>query len=453
MRQTLPLVLDWLSSSPDPDLGLNQLRVLVTSTTDNAPIVGLLRDDPVAAERLCRVLGDSMLVGRYIDRLPDLLPELGDDRRLGLAPDIDGLKTEVSGALALRPTWEQQLDGLRRFVRRHVLRVAARDLLGLADESQVGSELSAIADAATEAAVGLSRERLQLRYPSSVPFAVIAMGRWGGGELGYASDLDLLYVYDVLEGDDPVEAREHALKLANLLGKALGGVRPEGIAYQVDAGLRPEGRAGPLARTLDSYVAYWERWAEPWELQSLIRARPVAGDAALAARFLAAAVPWVWPERLSADRVRAIRTMKARVERERIPPGEDPDFHLKLGPGGLVDVEFATQLIQQRHGGTIPELRNPGTFGALRAVATAGLLSAPEAVALEEAYRFCTRARNRLFLQTTQSRDSLPTDPAEAIRLGLSLGLLDAPRASLREDYRRLTRRARRVVERRFYRD
>ena len=210
-------------------------------------------------------------------------------------------------------------------------------------------------------------------------------------------------MYDVLEGDDPVEAREQALKLANLVGKALGGVRPEGIAYRVDAGLRPEGRAGPLARTLDAYVAYWERWAEPWELQALIRARPAAGDEALAARFLAAAAPWVWPERLSADRVRAIRTMKARVERERIPPGEDPDFHLKLGPGGLVDVEFATQLIQQRHGGAIPALRNPGTLGALRAVATTGLLPAPEVVALEEAYRFCTHARNRLFLQTTQS--------------------------------------------------
>jgi [glutamine synthetase] adenylyltransferase / [glutamine synthetase]-adenylyl-L-tyrosine phosphorylase len=453
MRQTLPLVLDWLSSAPDPDLGLNQLRLLVTSTTDNAPLVGVLRDDPVAAERLCRMLGDSMLIGRYIDRLPDLLPELGDDRRLGLAADIDELKAEVNGATALRSTWDQKLDGLRRFVRRHVLRVAARDLLGLADEDEVGTELSSIADAATQAALGLSRDRLLLRYPSSVQFAVIGMGRWGGGELGYASDLDLLYVYDDPEGEDPVDARDQALKLANLLGVALGGVRPEGIAYRVDAGLRPEGRAGPLARSLDSYVAYWERWAEPWELQALIRARPVAGDEALAARFLAAAGPWVWPEQLSSERVRAIRTMKARVERERIPPGEDPDFHLKLGPGGLVDVEFTAQLLQQRHGVAIPALRNPGTLGALRAVATAGLLPAPEVAALEEAYRFCTRARNRLYLQTAQGRDSLPTDPEEAIRLGLSLGYLDAPRANLREEYRRLTRRARRVVERRFYRD
>ncbi len=387
-------------------------------------------------------------MGRYIDRLPDLLPELGDVRRLGLAPTIDDLKSEVTGAMALRATWEQQLGELRRFVRRRVLRVAARDLLGVADEEKIGMELSAIADAATGAALGLVRDRLILRYPSSVQFAVIAMGRWGGGDLGYASDLDLLYVYDVPHGGDPVEAREQALKLANLLGEALGGVRPEGIAYRVDAGLRPEGRAGPLTRTLDSYRIYWERWAEPWELQALIRARPVAGDEGLAARFLAAAAPFVWPEKLPPERVRAIRTMKARVERERIPPGEDPDFHLKLGPGGLVDVEFTTQLLQQRHGGAMTSLRDPATLGALRAAAIAGLLPAPEVTALEEAYRFCTRARNRLFLQTGQGRDSLPTDPEEAIRLGLSLGFLDAPRASLREDYRRLTRRARRVVER-----
>ncbi len=453
MRQTLPLVLDWLSSAPDPDLGLNQLRLLVTSTTDNATLIGVLRDDPVAAERLCRLLGDSVLVGRYIDRLPDLLPELGDVRRLGLSPTIDDLESEVTGAMALRATWEQQLGELRRFVRRRVLRVAARDILGVADEEKIGMELSAIADAATSAALGLARDRLILRYPSSVQFAVIAMGRWGGGELGYASDLDLLYVYDVPHGGDPVEAREQALKLANLLGEALGGIRPEGVAYRVDAGLRPEGRAGPLTRTLDSYRIYWERWAEPWELQALIRARPVAGDEALAARFLAAAAPFVWPEELPPERVRAIRTMKARVERERIPPGEDPDFHLKLGPGGLVDVEFTTQLLQQRHGGTMTSLRDPATLGALRAAAVAGLLPAPEVTALEEAYRFCTRARNRLFLQSGQGQDSLPTDPEEAIRLGLSLGFLDAPRASLREDYRRLTRRARRVVERRFYRD
>ena len=453
MRQTLPLVLDWLSTAPDPDLGLNQLRLLVTSTTDNAPLVAVLRDDPVAAERLCRLLGDSVLVGRYIDRLPDLLPELGDDRRLGSAPTGDELESEVTGAITLRPTWEQRLDELRRFVRRRVLRVAARDLLGLADEGEVGTELSAIADAATRAGIVLSRDRLLLRYPSSVEFAVIGMGRWGGEELGYASDLDLLYVYDVPDGADPVGAREQALKLANLLGAALGGVRPEGIAYRVDAGLRPEGRAGPLTRTLDSYRAYWERWAEPWELQALIRARPVAGDEGLAARFVAAAAPFVWPERLSSERVRAIRTMKARVERDRIPPGEDPDFHLKLGPGGLVDVEFTAQLLQQKHGGATPALRGPGTLGALRAVAAAGLMPVPEVQALDEAYRFCTRVRNRLFLQTGQGRESLPTDPEEAIRLGLSLGFLDAPRASLREDYRRLTRRARRVVERRFYRD
>ena len=159
MRQTLPLGARLALLRPRPGPGAQPTSAAGHLHYRQRPLVGVLRDDPVAAERLCRMLGDSMLVGRYIDRLPDLLPELGDDRRLGLAADIDALKAEVNGATALRSTWDQKLDGLRRFVRRHPLRVAARDLLGLADEDEVGTELSSIADAATEAALGLSRDR------------------------------------------------------------------------------------------------------------------------------------------------------------------------------------------------------------------------------------------------------------------------------------------------------
>jgi glutamate-ammonia-ligase adenylyltransferase len=145
--------------------------------------------------------------------------------------------------------------------------------------------------------------------------------------------------------------------------------------------------------------------------------------------------------------------MKARIEVERIPPHEDPEFHMKLGRGGMSDVEWTVQLLQLRHGAGVPAVRTPGTAAGLAALHTAGLLAAPDAAALDAAYRFCARVRNRLFLQAGRQVDSLPVDPAEATRLARSLGYVTDPRSSLREDYKRVTRRARRVAERVFYRD
>ena len=457
MQQLLPLMLDWLSETPDPDLGLEQLRLLVTTTSDNARLIGLLRDEPVATQRLCRLLGTSRLLGTFIDRLPDFLHELGDDRMLAARPSTEDLAAELRAVLALRDTWEDRLAGIRRFVRRRLLRVAGRDLLGVGDEMEVGEELTAVADAASMLAIDVADQRVResdrFDHLERVPFVVIALGRWGAGELSYPSDLDLIYLYGTPEEADPALVRDYAIKLAIAHAAALGEVRPEGIAFRVDPDLRPEGKAGPMARSLESTRAYYAKWAQPWEFLALLKARVAAGDGDLGRRFLAMIAPDVWPDPLTPDRVRAIRTMKARVETERIPPGEDPDFHLKLGPGGLSDVEFTVQLLQQRHGAHRPALRVPGTIPALRAAAATGLIPALEAHTLEEAFRFCTRARNRLYLQAGLVRDSLPTDPDEASRLGLALGYVEAPRSQLREEYRRLTRRARRVVEQRFYRD
>ncbi|MGH9052001.1 MAG: bifunctional [glutamine synthetase] adenylyltransferase/[glutamine synthetase]-adenylyl-L-tyrosine phosphorylase, partial [Acidimicrobiia bacterium] len=200
-----------------------------------------------------------------------------------------------------------------------------------------------------------------------------------------------------------------------------------------------------------SYRAYYQRWAQTWEFQALLKARPAAGDPELGQAFSALVEPFVFPETLSPEAVREVRQMKARIEAERIDPGEDPDFHLKLGPGGLVDVEFVTQLHQLLHGGRIPELRVGGTLEALDALSRHEILPQAAADALAEAYLFCGGVRNRLFLQAGRARDSLPGEVEEATGLGLSLGYSTRPRASLREDYRRHTRRARRVVDRWFY--
>jgi glutamate-ammonia-ligase adenylyltransferase len=188
-----------------------------------------------------------------------------------------------------------------------------------------------------------------------------------------------------------------------------------------------------------------------WELQALLKARPVAGNTQLAGRFMEVVEPFVYRAPFSDGDVREVRTMKARIERERIPPGEDPQFHLKLGPGSLSDVEFTVQLLQLRHGVSHPEIRVTSTMGALGALARAGLMDPDDAEALAASYRFCERARNARYLLTSTGGDSLPASPVETERLGRLLGYVHRPQASLRDDYRRVTRRARKVTERLFY--
>ncbi len=449
MQQLLPLMMGWLSEAPDPDLGLDQLRLLVTSGEDNAELVAAVRDNPVAAERLCRLLGTSRLLGRLLDRLPPALSRLGNDQALAAFPGRAALSAEAGLRLSVRPGWDEVVSGLHRFLEAHLLWIAARDLVGGADEATVGGQLSDLADALVEAALGAARHRAEAGGPPPPPLAVIAVGKWGGRELNYPSDLDALVVYRPAgeAGEDASAAR----RVVEALLAALGPGGPLGESLALDLGLRPEGRGGAPARSLDAYVGYWERWAEPWERQALLRARFAAGDAELGEQFLQAARRWVYRPHFSAEEERAVRHLKARVERERIPAHEDAHFHTKLGRGAMSDVEWVVQLLQLRHGHRHPSLREPGTLAALAALEEAGLVAGADSAAWQAAYRLCSLLRNRLFLQAGRPRDSLSTDPAQVTRLARSLGYESAPRAALREDYRRVTRRSRRAFERVFY--
>ncbi|HSQ38503.1 MAG TPA: bifunctional [glutamine synthetase] adenylyltransferase/[glutamine synthetase]-adenylyl-L-tyrosine phosphorylase [Acidimicrobiia bacterium] len=449
MQQLLPLMMGWLSDAPDPDLGLDQLRLLVTSSEDNTELVAAMRDNPVAAERLCTLLGTSRLLGRLLDRLPPALSRLGSDEALAAFPDRAALAAGAERRLAVRPAWAEVVAGLHRFLEAHLLWVAARDLVGGGDEMEVGRHLSDLADAVVGAALGAASRRAATQGLPPPALAVIAVGTWGGRELNYASDLDALVVYrSTGEASDEASA---ARRVVESLLEALGPGGPLGGSLALDLALRPEGRQGAAARSLDAYLAYWDRWAEPWERQALLRARHAAGDAELGAEFVAAAAQWVYRPGLSAEEERRVRHLKARGERERIPVHEDPRFHTKLGRGGMADVEWAVQLLQLRHGHGHPGVREPGTLAALAALEEAGLAAAADTEAWRAAYRLCARVRNRLFLQAGRVRDSLPADPAEVTRLARSLGYGANPRAALREDYRRATRRSRRAFERIFF--
>jgi glutamate-ammonia-ligase adenylyltransferase len=220
----------------------------------------------------------------------------------------------------------------------------------------------------------------------------------------------------------------------------------------IDPGLRPEGRQGPLVRTLASYRAYYRRWSVPWEAQALLRAEPVAGDAALGADFTALADEFRYPDGgIDQAAVREIRRLKARMEAERIPRGTDPALHLKLGPGGLADVEWVAQLFQLRHAYATPGLRTTRTLDALDAAVTAGLLAARDRDVLASAWQLAARIRDNLMLVRGRPSDMIPTNPAELSAVARLMGYGPGGSRAFLDDYQRSARRARSVMERVFY--
>ena len=438
-HQLLPVILEWLSETPDPDLGLLQLRRLAEGPARSALVATTFRDSPGAAARACRLLGSSRVLGEALRRHPDFLEALGDDEALTRACSRATMVEDGLQTLEWREDDQRRREGLRRFKRRELLRIGARDLLGFATLETSAGELTALAEACLESALA------SLAAP--LPFSVIGMGRLGGGELSYASDIDVVFVYDGETAADFAVAED----LATRLVAEIGATTAEGQTFRIDARLRPEGNQGPLARSLAGYAEYYRRWGLTWERQALSKARVVAGDAELGARFCDLVNDVVYGQPFTDEDAREVRRIKARIERERVPPGEDPQFHLKLGRGSLSDIEFTVQLLQLQHGADRPDLRVPGTIAALEQLRDADLLDLDDFQTLTEAYRFCERARNARYLQSAKPSDSLPGNSHELGRLALLLGYVHQPATALRGDYRRVTRRARKVVERVFY--
>ena len=430
MQQMLPLLLDWLSLSPDPDLGLLLIRNLLTGPRQSRQIAETFRESPAAAQSLCTIAGTSRLLGDIVAANPDLVARLPLPEQLA-TKDFDGLVATATTSMELRDGATEQQASLRRWQQRNLLGIAARDLFDHADVERVGRDLTTLAEATIESA-------LQSLEPT-IPFAVIGLGRFGAAELAYSSDLDVMFVHEGSSADAVDEARRLAMGLLRMIA----GSTPAARLYEIDCDLRPEGKNGPLSRSVDSFAIYWREHALTWERQAMTRARVVAGDRSLGDELLDEIEPWVWGPGLSAEAIRDIRRMKARIEAERIPMGEDPDFHLKLGRGSLSDIEFTVQLLQLQY-----DVKATGTIDGLRALAQGDVLNPEDAEILDEAYEFCERVRNRWFLVNSAASDSMPTQPESALWLARSLG---TEPGALREHYRRVTRRSRSVVERVFY--
>jgi glutamate-ammonia-ligase adenylyltransferase len=448
-RTLLPVMLGWFADGPDPDGGLLGFRRVSESLGATHWYLRLLRDESVAAERLARVLATSRYATDLLLRAPDSVAMLADEAEL-VPRSLKALQVEVTSVVDRQTDPEAAVAAIRSIRRRELFRIAVAEVLGIADSEQAGEALSDVAIAAVDGALRVARDSVGGAGYAVVSFAVIGMGRFGGHELGFGSDIDVMFVFDPRPGVDETAATRAAAALAEELRRML--MAPSGDPpLDIDADLRPEGKQGPLVRSLASYAAYYERWSATWEAQALLRASFVSGDAGLGHAFMALVDPIRWTGGLTDDELRDVRRLKARMEAERLPRGANPHLHTKLGRGGLSDVEWVAQMLQMRHAAEVPGLRTTRTLDALEAARGAGLLADADAAELSASWRLATAIRNAVMLVRGQASDLVPTDVRELRAVAYVVGYPLSDSGRLVEDYLRLTRRARLVFERLFY--
>jgi [glutamine synthetase] adenylyltransferase / [glutamine synthetase]-adenylyl-L-tyrosine phosphorylase len=447
-RQLLPAMLGWFADAPNPDSGLLAFRQVSDALGTTPWYLRALRDEGAMAARLARILASSRYAVQLLTRAPQTVQMLADDAEL--APrSRDELQAEMNAAGARQSTPKAAVEAIRAIRRRELFRVAAGDVLGELDVLQVGAALSDLASATIDASLTVVRKSMESQPVPRI--AVIAMGRWGGREMSYASDADAMFVMDD-NGDeggaDPTKVATAVItEVRRLLAQP--GVDP---SLSIDADLRPEGKGGALVRSISAYRNYYSRWSSTWELQALVRADAQAGPEDLGAALMAEIDARRWPEGgLTAGQLGEIRKLKARVEAERLPRGADPAKHAKLGPGGIADVEWTVQLLQLQYAYRVPELRSSQTIVALRAARDAGVIEPMDAGHLEAAWILASRIRNQIMLMRGRGSDSLPSDNRELAGVAELLGYQAGESSHLLADYRRVTRRARIVVDRVFW--
>ncbi|MFC8422575.1 bifunctional [glutamine synthetase] adenylyltransferase/[glutamine synthetase]-adenylyl-L-tyrosine phosphorylase [Streptomyces sp. NPDC057236] len=439
-----PVLLDALGATADPDLALRGL-VRLLEAQDGPTARQELLDTLIAAkplrDRLLGVLGASEALADHLARHPSdwqaLVTYEPRDLHRGIEEFERGL-AEATDPVSLRVAY-----------RRCLLSIAARDVCGTIEVAQTAAELADLATATLRAALALAGAAAP-EDAGLCRLAVIALGKCGGHELNYVSDVDVVFVGEAVDGADEDKALRAATRLAAHMMRICSETTVEGSIWPVDANLRPEGRNGPLVRTLASHLAYYQRWAKTWEFQALLKARPVAGDLALGEEYVAALQPLVWGAAERENFVADVQKMRRRVV-ENIPAAEI-DRQLKLGPGGLRDVEFAVQLLQLVHGRSDASLRSGTTLDALKALAAGGYVGRADAAQLDDAYRFLRSMEHRIQLHRLRRTHLVPDDEADLRRLGRSLDLRTDPVATLTREWKRHASVVRRLHEKLFYR-
>jgi [glutamine synthetase] adenylyltransferase / [glutamine synthetase]-adenylyl-L-tyrosine phosphorylase len=434
-------LLDAFAATADPDLALRGLVRLVEAQDDPQRLVDTLLASKPLRDRLLGVLGVSEALGDHLAAHPGDWQALVTYEAADLRPGVEEFEAVVGPS--------KGPDELRHRYRRSLLSVAARDVCGTSDLARTAAELADLATATLRAALAVAEAEAP-EDAAACRIAVIGMGKCGGRELNYVSDVDVIFVAEPVEGTEESAALQAATRLASRMMRICSDTTAEGTIWPVDANLRPEGRNGPLVRTLYSHLAYLNRWAKTWEFQALLKARPVAGDEALGEAYTEAVAPLVWQAAERENFVPDVQQMRRRVVAA--IPAAQVERELKLGPGGLRDVEFAVQLLQLVHGRSDATLRSPTTLAALDALAAGGYVGRQDAAALEAAYRFLRTMEHRIQLYRMRRTHLMPEDEADQRRLGRSLGYRSEPVTELHRAWRRHAAAVRRLHEKLFYR-
>ena len=457
LGQLAPPLLKALGEVPDPDLALTTFERFIASVAARTTFLGLLAETPGLVNLLVRLFGTSEFLAATLLRQPELLDAL-------LAPDPaarhdrDQIAKELLQAIEASQAGSARLDALRRVKKAEELRVGLADILNQAEVTETQRALTDMAEACLITALGMAEQDLVARFgePDPAGFCIVGLGKLGGMELGYGSDLDLLFVYrgeGQTTGPERISHPEYFSKLADRVTKILTSITQEGAAYRVDARLRPGGQKGEVALSLQGFESYLGRLADLWERQAYIKARPVAGDPEVGGAFLDRCQRFVYEGPPESDLAERILAMRQRIESERVGSGNKAT-HVKLGSGGIMDVEFLVQYLQLRHGRDHRALRTPGTLQALRALGQAGLLASTDVAALDESYRFLRRVEMRLRIVADLSVNTLPTAPVKLEKLAKRMGYAPTADASARErflaDYRAHTGQVREVFQRVF---
>ncbi len=433
-KTLLPVLIRWMAEGIEPDRALLSFRRLSEALGETHWFLRMLRDSSGAAERLMKVLSSSSFIARMLEHIPDSSAWFGDAE--SLTPVTHQMLTLEMNSVIERASDDEAAELLRQIRRREVLRIAIGAVLGDLSLPQISAGLSDLVDSYLLAALSLAKRELK----SEMNFGIIAMGRWGGRELGFGSDADAMFVYQSSEADAQTEAEKIASLIMSMTKDSL-------LEFELDLGLRPEGKNGPRVRSIESYQAYYEKWADTWEFQALLRARIIGCDDALVKDFTQLIDRYRYPAELSSAQLTEIRRIKARVESERLPMGADPARHLKLGRGSISDVEWVVQLYQMKHANRSPELRVLGTLDALTQLEVLGEFSKEQAESLRSGWLIASRCRSALVLAIDKLVDLLPTDRRALEATARILEYKPGAAAELEADYLAATRRARRTYE------
>ncbi len=413
-----PKLIAFAQRSPDPDAALLGIETLSVATPSRAHLYQTFDESPEVLRRLVHMAGCSTSTVNTLASHQELLDVLFSDEISEPRPKgIHRLRDELYDRIPPRPSLQQKIKAIASFIRRERLRIIARDIWGEVSGSDTAQEITNLYQAVIETMVEIARRQsseglsvYELKVLDTV--SVAGLGKLGGHEMGYSSDCDIMFTFEQPDDVPHSVAYQAAAKMCDLFMKMGKMVESLGEKLEMDARLRPEGRFGAIALTPSDYAEYYKNRGETWERMSLIKARMVGGNPDTMARWMSMAQSVVYHRSLSEEEQNDIRSVKTRVENERLKP-ENRWSDLKLGPGGMTDIEFTTQLLQLRHGLANPSVRRTNTISAINALRTAKLVSAAEARAACRCYELCTKLRNAMNLYFGRALDNLPTDASQ----------------------------------------